>query len=114
MQRWRKSFPELPIGIQAFDTIRRAEMVYVDNTRHIAKMLSSYSRVFLCRPRRFGKSLLVSTLRSLFQGEEHIFRGLAIEGDIPVELGGTTKDDIQNVKISKIAPRCRTMKRASR
>lgn len=45
-----KNLPQLPIGIQTFETIRRGEMVYVDKTRHISRMLSSYSRVFLCRP----------------------------------------------------------------
>lgn len=65
-----------PVGIQTFSTIRREGYVYVDKT-DLAWQLAHYSKyVFLSRPRRFGKSLLTSTLESYFQGERELFEGL--------------------------------------
>ena len=69
----------LPIGIQTFEKIRERNAVYVDKTDLIYRLAKSYSYVFLSRPRRFGKSLLVSTLRSYFEGRKDLFEGLAIE-----------------------------------
>ncbi len=68
----------LPIGIQSFQTLRENNYLYVDKTRHIHRMVVEGMFYFLARPRRFGKSLLVSTLSSLFQGKKALFDGLWI------------------------------------
>ena len=70
----------LPIGIQDFRTIREQDFYYVDKTPHIRRLLDEGRFYFLSRPRRFGKSLLLDTLRSLFSGKEYLFRGLDIHG----------------------------------
>ena len=69
----------LPIGIQNFRNLRKDGCHYVDKTGYLRDLVESGSRYFLSRPRRFGKSLLVSTLRSLFACERELFAGLAIE-----------------------------------
>ncbi len=71
---------QLPIGIQDFRTIREQEFYYVDKTPHIQRLVSQGRNYFMSRPRRFGKSLLVDTLRELFEGSEPLFRGLGIHG----------------------------------
>ena len=68
-----------PIGIQTFEKIREGDYLYVDKTELIYRMTYDYKYVFLNRPRRFGKSLLVSTLHSYFAGRKELFTGLAIE-----------------------------------
>lgn len=67
-----------PIGIQSFDRIREEDYVYVDKTALIYNLVKEGSIYFLSRPRRFGKSLLVSTLDAYFQGRKELFDGLAI------------------------------------
>jgi hypothetical protein len=70
----------LPIGIQTFSKIREENCVYVDKTERIYQLVSgSIGTVFLARPRRFGKSLLCSTLADLFEGRRELFKGLAID-----------------------------------
>ena len=69
---------QLPIGIQDFRTIRERDFYYVDKTSHIQRLVEQGQNYFLSRPRRFGKSLLVDTLRELFEGNELLFRGLDI------------------------------------
>jgi len=71
---------KLPIGgVQTFSVLRREGYdVYVDKTMHVYEMASRYKTVFLARPRRFGKSLLCSTIASLFRAEKEFFNGLAI------------------------------------
>ena len=71
---------QLPIGIQDFRTIREQDFYYVDKTSHIQRLVSQGRYYFMSRPRRFGKSLLVDTLRELFEGNEPLFRGLDIHG----------------------------------
>ena len=69
-----------PIGIQTFQKIREGNFLYIDKTEHVYRMTHANSTyVFLSRPRRFGKSLLTSTLRSYFEGRKDLFKGLAIE-----------------------------------
>ena len=70
----------LPIGIQDFRTIREQDFYYVDKTPHIRRLVEVGRFYFLSRPRRFGKSLLLDTLRSLFSGHEALFRSLDIHG----------------------------------
>ncbi len=71
---------QLPIGIQDFRTIRESGCYYVDKTPLIRRMVDGGRHYFLSRPRRFGKSLLLDTLRELFAGNEPLFRGLDIYG----------------------------------
>ena len=69
-----------PIGIQTFSKLREGNYVYVDKTELVYRMThGASSYIFLSRPRRFGKSLLTSTLRSYFEGRKELFEGLAIE-----------------------------------
>ena len=67
-----------PLGIQTFSKIRKDDYVYVDKTALVYELITSGTAYFLSRPRRFGKSLLISTLESLFRGEKALFDGLAI------------------------------------
>jgi hypothetical protein len=70
----------LPLGIQTFEKIIDGDYLYVDKTEVIHKLLTTAGEVvFLSRPRRFGKSLLCSTLHSIFEGKHELFNGLAIE-----------------------------------
>ena len=69
---------KLPIGIQTFRKVREDGCYYVDKTRHIENLLDGGTHYFLSRPRRFGKSLFLDTLKELFEGGEELFQGLAI------------------------------------
>ena len=70
-----------PIGIQTFSEIRTNDNLYIDKTAYIYRMANSDGKYFfLSRPRRFGKSLLVSTLLSYFEGRKELFKGLAMDG----------------------------------
>lgn len=68
-----------PVGIQNFEEIRKGGYCYIDKTELVYKLVYSGKYYFLSRPRRFGKSLLVSTLESYFKGRKELFNGLAIE-----------------------------------
>ena len=71
---------QYPVGIQTFERIRNEDKLYIDKTEYIYRMTHSGGcYFFLGRPRRFGKSLLVSTLESYFSGKKELFEGLAIE-----------------------------------
>ena len=77
---------KLPIGIQDFESLRKDDYVYVDKTEYIYRLVHSGKPYFLSRPRRFGKSLFLSTLRAYFEGKKELFTGLKImelEGDGP-------------------------------
>ena len=68
-----------PVGVQDFASVRNRKFTYIDKTQYIVKLMESESTyVFLSRPRRFGKSLFVSTLKSYFEGRKELFEGLAI------------------------------------
>ena len=69
----------LPTGIQTFEKIREGNYLYIDKTALIHQMTHNSSYVFLSRPRRFGKSVLCSTLKSYFEGRRDLFEGLAME-----------------------------------
>lgn len=69
----------LPIGIQDFEKLRKNNCVYVDKTAFVYKLARSKCPYFLSRPRRFGKSLFLSTLEAYFLGKKDLFKGLAIE-----------------------------------
>ncbi|MDE6379653.1 MAG: AAA family ATPase, partial [Muribaculaceae bacterium] len=69
-----------PIGLQDFRTLREEGYVYIDKTRYIAALIRNKARYcFLARPRRFGKSLFLSTLQCFFEGRRELFTGLDIE-----------------------------------
>ncbi len=77
MERQRKRYP---IGIQTFSEIREEDYFYIDKTEYVYRMTHSDAKyIFLSRPRRFGKSLLTSTLHSYFSGRKDLFKGLAID-----------------------------------
>lgn len=91
-----------PVGIQDFKTIIQDDFVYVDKTELIYDMVTNGQVYFLSRPRRFGKSLLISTLEYYFRGERELFKGLAIDSlekewnSYPVfhiDFNGTNFDD---------------------
>ena len=69
-----------PIGIQNFEKIRKEGYTYVDKTALIHRLATTGTYYFLSRPRRFGKSLLVSTMEAYFKGKKELFNGLAMEG----------------------------------
>ncbi|MBR5910931.1 MAG: ATP-binding protein [Bacteroidales bacterium] len=70
---------KFPIGIQNFQKLRESGFLYVDKTALIHRLVSTEGYYFLSRPRRFGKSLLVSTLEAYYQGKKELFKGLALE-----------------------------------
>ena len=70
---------KLPIGTQDFRVLRENNFLYVDKTRQIHQLISDGRFYFLSRPRRFGKSLTVSTLKEIFLGSKNLFKGLWIE-----------------------------------
>jgi len=67
-----------PIGIQSFAALREGNYIYVDKTTFIEKLIKSGKYYFLSRPRRFGKSLLLSTIDAFYQGRKDLFEGLGI------------------------------------
>ena len=68
----------LPIGMQTFRTLREQDCYYVDKTAYIERLLDEGTHYFLSRPRRFGKSLFLDTLKELFEGSQELFAGLYI------------------------------------
>ena len=77
MEQQRRFYP---IGIQTFSELRNKPYLYIDKTENVYRITHSDSKyVFLSRPRRFGKSLLTSTLQAYFEGKKELFKGLAIE-----------------------------------
>ena len=74
-----KTLRKLPIGIQSFEFLRSEGYLYVDKTELVYRLVTKGKPYFLSRPRRFGKSLLLSTLEAYFKGKKELFEGLAIE-----------------------------------
>lgn len=70
---------KLPIGVQSFKVLRDDNYLYVDKTEYVYRLASSGRVYFLSRPRRFGKSLFLSTLEAYFLGQKELFKGLALE-----------------------------------
>lgn len=69
----------LPTGIQSFEKLRESDAIYVDKTEYVYRLAHEITPFFLSRPRRFGKSLLLSTFRAFWEGKKELFKGLAIE-----------------------------------
>ena len=74
-----KTLKQLPVGIQTYSEIVDRNCLYIDKTEYIYKMVNHSKYIFLSRPRRFGKSLLVSTLQAYFEGRKELFKGLYID-----------------------------------
>ena len=70
---------KLPIGIQSFKDLREKRFLYVDKTDYVARLIYDSKVYFLSRPRRFGKSLFLSTLAAYFLGQKELFKGLYLE-----------------------------------
>ena len=69
----------LPIGVQYFVQLRQDNLLYVDKTARLLELIENGRRYFLSQPRRFGKSLTLSTLGAIFSGCKELFKGLAAE-----------------------------------
>ena len=78
-----KQLRELPIGIQDFEKLRTRKLLYIDKTQYVADLLQGGGVYFLSRPRRFGKSLFLSTLAAYFEGKRELFEGLFLEHGEP-------------------------------
>ena len=82
-----------PVGIQSFESIRTDGYVYVDKTALVYKMITTGKPYFLSRPRRFGKSLLVSTLAAVFEGRRELFEEITLKnGTVQPRLFIATTD----------------------
>ncbi len=73
-----KKLKNLPIGISDFERIREKDYLYIDKTKHLYNLIVTGEYYFLSRPRRFGKSLIISTLYNIFRGKKELFKGLYI------------------------------------
>ncbi|MEW6525323.1 MAG: AAA family ATPase [Spirochaetota bacterium] len=98
---------KLPIGIQSFEEIRTGEYYYVDKTPFVAKLVGEGKYYFLSRPRRFGKSLFLDTLRQAFLGKRELFKGLYLENNwdwdskypvIYLDFGGRVIENADHLK----------------
>ena len=97
---------DLPIGIQNFETIRTEDFVYVDKTEHLFNIVRKTGVYFLSRPRRFGKSLTLSTLEAMFQGKSELFKGLYAEEWVKEQAkhpAGVIRLDIGHLTVYKNA-----------
>ena len=77
---------QLPIGLQTFAEVREGGLAYVDKTAYALKLANEGKMYFLARPRRFGKSLFLDTLRNLFEGKRELFQGLHADGNWEWEI----------------------------
>ena len=91
----------LPIGIQDFPTLRETGYAYVDKTHLIYGLLESGKSYFLSRPRRFGKSLLVSTLKAIFDGRKDLFAGLWLETNFDFAVHPVIRLDFSRLDFSQ-------------
>ena len=97
----------LPIGIQDFEKLRNGNYIYADKTSLIYQLTRTGTPYFLSRPRRFGKSLLLSTIEAYFLGKKELFKGLALEKlekdwteypVIKISFGGDNYPDLNSLK----------------
>ena len=102
----------LPIGIQTFRKLREQNCYYVDKTAYIQRLLDEGTHYFLSRPRRFGKSLFLDTLKELFEGSEELFAGLHIHAGhdwsqrhpvVRLSFGGGSFTEPANINTSVLA-----------
>ncbi|PRX16915.1 PD-(D/E)XK nuclease superfamily protein [Orenia metallireducens] len=88
---------KLPLGIQSFKELREENYLYIDKTEDIYRLIESGKYYFISRPRRFGKSLLVSTLEELFKGNKELFKGLNIYNKIEWKEHPVIKIDFSSI-----------------
>ena len=94
---------DLPIGISEFPELREKNRLYVDKTKFVYRLLQKDSRTFLSRPRRFGKSLLVSTLEAALQGKKELFQGLWIaDSDYSWKPVGVVRFDFSQLSLESV------------
>jgi hypothetical protein len=94
---------KLPIGISTFSELRKSQCLYVDKTRYAYDIITGYRRYFLSRPRRFGKSLFVSTLREILRGNKNLFEDLWIsKSDYCWEKYGVIEFDLSTLGIDSL------------
>ena len=74
---------KLPVGIQTFSEIREDDYLYIDKTEVAYNLIDSNKYIFLFRPRRFGKSLFLDTLKNIFEAKKEYFQGLFITATLP-------------------------------
>ncbi|PCJ15986.1 MAG: hypothetical protein COB02_17300 [Candidatus Cloacimonadota bacterium] len=100
--RDKKVFQKFPIGVPDFETLINESLLYVDKTKDIFNLINGDDRYcFISRPRRFGKSLLVSTLESLFKGRKEFFKGLNIEKEqYSFEKFTVIRLDLSSIKVT--------------
>ena len=104
----RNSLAPLPLGLQTFAEVRKLGCAYVDKTSMAVKLAHQGKFYFLARPRRFGKSLFLDTLRNLFEGKRELFQGLHAEANwdwdvkypvIKLDMsGGSMLDNIDDME----------------
>lgn len=85
---WKRMEKKLPLGIQSFEGLRKDGYTYVDKTGTIFDLVHGGTPYFLSQPRRFGKSLLLSTMKAYWEGKKELFAGLRIEKLEEGESGG--------------------------
>ena len=94
---------DLPIGMSEFTELRKKNCVYVDKTKYVYSLLKKNTRTFLARPRRFGKSLLVSTLDAALQGKRELFEDLWIaNSDYSWEPVGVIRFDFSELSTESL------------
>ena len=94
---------KLPSGISEFTELRKKNCIYVDKTKYVYSLLNDQCRTFLARPRRFGKSLLVSTLDAALQGKRELFEGLWIaNSDYSFEPKGVIRFDFSELSTESL------------
>ena len=102
----------LPVGVQTFSTMIERDYLYIDKTRDIYNLLTTGQVYFLSRPRRFGKTLLISTLEEIFAGHRELFEGLWIhESDYDWEAHPVVRIDLSQLKVTTAEQLERGLKR---
>lgn len=93
--------PRLPLDLSTFAILRKSNYVYIDKTKYAYTIITGGRRYFLSRPRRFGKSLFISTLKEILDGNKNLFKGLWIEkSDYIWEKYGVIDLDLSSIEVS--------------
>ncbi|MFO7735183.1 MAG: AAA family ATPase, partial [bacterium] len=100
----------LPIGIQNFSKLRKGNYLYVDKTEVLYRLITEGSYYFISRPRRFGKSMMISTLAEIFEGNRNLFEGLYIHDKIQWKEHPVIRIDFSRTKFKDIGVRAALVK----
>jgi hypothetical protein len=93
--------PKLPLDLSTFTTLRKSGYLYVDKTEHAYNLITQGRRYFLSRPRRFGKSLFISTLKEILEGNKSLFNGLIIgKSDYEWHRHGVIALDLSSIEVT--------------